>query len=56
MLIKKGYYISDDDKEIINFAIDMYIDYAIELNIYSEKEHDKIVKRLKKIKETYLKK
>jgi len=45
--------IPQEDKEYINFVIDMYIDYAKELNIYSEKQHDVIVKRLKKIKEKY---
>ena len=52
-LFKKMEYINDSDKEYINFVIDMYIDYAKELKIHSEKQHNIIVQRLKKIKENY---
>ena len=52
-ILKKQRIISDEDKEYITFVIDMYIDYAKELKIHSEKQHDIIVKRLKKIKDKY---
>lgn len=42
---------SRKEKDFIEFAIDMYIDYAKDLNINSETEHDRIVAELKKIKE-----
>jgi len=47
---------SEKDKEFIEFVIDMYIEYAKDLEIHSEKEHEKIVKQLKKIKDKHLKK
>lgn len=50
-VIKKATYLSKKEKEFISFAIDMYIDYAKELNIESPKQHEFIVKQLKKIKE-----
>lgn len=53
--IKKSTYISDKDKEFIEFTIDMYIQYAEELNIYSPKQHKKIVEQLERIKSKYLK-
>lgn len=48
-------FISDDDKEFLEFAIDMYCDYAEELNIHSDGQHEKIVKRLGKIKQKHFK-
>ena len=49
--VKKATYLSKKEKDFINFSIDMYIDYAEELKINSENEHNLIVKELKKIKE-----
>ena len=54
LYIKKSTFIPDRDKEFIDFTIDMYIEYANELNIYSPKQHEKIVERLKEIKRKYL--
>lgn len=48
-------FISDEDKEFLEFAIDMYCDYANELNIHSDSQHEKIVKRLEKIKQKHFK-
>lgn len=53
--IKKSTFIPDKDKEFIDFTIDMYIQYAKELNIHSPKQHEKIVEKLKEIKHKYLK-
>jgi hypothetical protein len=55
IIIKKATYLSQKDKDFIIFAIDMYIDYAVELDIHSEYQHELIVKQLKRIKEKYLK-
>jgi len=52
LLIKKATYLSKKEKDFIEFTIDMYIDYAKDLNINSETEHDRIVIELKKIKDT----
>lgn len=51
VIIKKATYLSEKDKEIIEFAIDMYIDYAKELDIIDPDQHDLVIKQLKKIKE-----
>ncbi len=51
LIIKKTTYLSRKEKDFIEFAIDMYVDYAKDLNINSETEHDRIVAELKKIKE-----
>jgi len=50
-IAKKSSYLSKKEKEFIEFCINMYIDYAKELKINSENEHDLIVKELEKIKE-----
>ena len=52
---KESTFISDKDKEFIEFTIDMYIQYAEDLNIHSPKQHEKIVKQLEIIKKQYFK-
>jgi flagellar basal body-associated protein FliL len=42
------------DLQFLEFTVDMYIKYAKDLNIYSESQHDYIVKELERIRETYL--
>ena len=54
-VIKKASYLSKKQKEFIIFAIDMYVEYAKELNIYSPEKHELIVKQLNEIKEKHLK-
>lgn len=49
-LIKKALYLSDKEKEFIFFVMEMYIQYATELNIHSKDKHDKIVDELNKIR------
>lgn len=53
-VIKKATYLSKKQKEFIIFSIDMYLDYAEELEIYSKEQHDIIIKNLKEIKEEHL--
>jgi len=55
-LQKKTTYMSDKEKEFIDFAIDMYVDYAEELNINTHEQHELIVKHLKKIQNKHIKK
>lgn len=52
---KKSTFIPDKDKEFIEFTIDMYIQYAEDLNIHSPQQHKKIVEQLEKIKTKYFK-
>ena len=52
---KKSIHIPDEDREFMEFTIDMYIQYANELNINSPEQHGKIVKKLEKIKSKYFK-
>ena len=54
--IRRSTYITDKDKEFIVFAIDMYIQYAEDLNIQSKAQHKKITKQLENIKIKHLKK
>lgn len=53
---KKSVYIPDKDKEFVEFVIDMYIQYAKDLDIHSPEQHEKIVQQLEKIKNKYFKK
>lgn len=49
------YLISKKEKDFMLFTIDMYVDYAKDLNIHSEEQHEIIVNELKKIKDKYFK-
>jgi len=53
--IKKSTFIPDKDKEFLEFTIDMYIQYAEELEINSPKQHKVIVEQLERIKNKYFK-
>lgn len=53
--VRKSTYIPDKDKEFIEFTIDMYVQYAEDLNIHSPKQHKKIVEQLERIKNKYFK-
>jgi len=53
--VRKSVYIPDKDKEFIEFTIDMYLQYAEELEINSPKQHKIIVKQLERIKTKYFK-
>ena len=55
LLIKKmpRYLINKKEKDFILFTIDMYIDYAKDLDIQSEEQHGQIVGELNKIKDKY---
>jgi len=53
--VKKATYLSKKQKDFIIFAIDMYIDYAEELDIMAGDKHEIIVENLKEIKEKHLK-
>lgn len=54
MVIKKASYLSKKQKDFIKFAIDMYIDYAEELDITAGDKHEMIVEQLIEIKEKHL--
>ena len=53
--VRKSDYISDKDKEFIEFTLDMYIQYAEDLNIHSPQQHKKIVEQLERIKKKHFK-
>lgn len=55
IFIRKYDFIPDKDKEFMEFTIDMYIQYAKDLDIHSPKQHKKIVEQLERIKTKYLK-
>jgi len=54
IVVKKASYLSRKQKEFIVFAIDMYIDYAEELEITSPEQHEVIIENLKEIKEKHV--
>ena len=54
--IKKSTYLTNKEKEFIDFVIDMYIQYAEELEIHSKEQHAKITKQLEEIKQKHLRK
>lgn len=49
-VIKKATYLSKKEKDMVNFTIDMYIEYGEEIGITDEKQHPIIVDELEKIK------
>lgn len=55
LVVKKASYLSRKQKDFIIFAIDMYVDYAEELEITSKTQHETIVENLKEIKEKHIK-
>jgi len=54
LLIKKVTPLSKKEKEFIEFAVNMYIKYAEDLDITSPEQHEYLVNELKKIKKRYL--
>lgn len=53
-VLKNYKNIPQTDKEFIIFTIDMYCQYAKELDIYSSEQHDIIVDKLNNIKLKHL--
>lgn len=53
--VRKSVYIPDKDKEFIEFTIDMYVQYAEDLDIHSPKQHKKVIEQLERIKTKYFK-
>ena len=50
IIVRRATYLPKKEKDFITYVIDIYIDYADELNVSSLEEHEKIVNELKKIK------
>lgn len=50
IVIKKASYFSKKERDLIEFVIDMYIEYGEEIGITSQDKHDTLIKELKKIK------
>ena len=48
--LNKFKFLSKSDIEIIDFIIDIYIDYGNKLDLYDEEKHKIIIKNLEKIK------
>ena len=55
LFAKKSIFLSKKENDFLIFVIDMYIQYAEELEINSEEQHDKIVMELNRIKKKHLK-
>jgi len=53
-IIKKTTYLTKSEKQYLDFVVDIYINYADELNVVVEDKHEKIVQELEKIKNKYL--
>lgn len=50
LFAKKSFFLSDKEKEFIQFVIDIFIEYGDDLGIQSKKQHEKLVEELNKIK------
>lgn len=50
ILIKKSIYLSDKEKEFIDFVIDIFQQYGDDLGIQSKEQHKKLVSELEKIR------
>lgn len=50
VIYKKFTYLSIRDKKIIEFVIDIYIDYGKEIDVIDEENHDKIINDLTELK------
>jgi len=53
--IKKSTYMTDKEKDFLAFVIDMYTQYAEDLEIHSKAQHAKVAKQLEDIKNKHLK-
>jgi len=53
--IKNSTYMTNKEKEFLNFVIDIYQKYSNDLGIQSEDQHKKLCEELDKIKEKHLK-
>ena len=53
--IQKSTYMTDKEKDFLAFVIDMYTQYAEDLEIHSKEQHTKITKQLEDIKNKHLK-
>lgn len=54
-VVNKATYLTKKEKEFIEFAIEMYVEYAEELEITAPEKHEYIVEQLNKIKDKKLK-
>lgn len=52
-LLKFSMFIFGSDKELIEFVVDIYIEFGEKLNLYDKNKHDIIVKKLEKFKKMY---
>jgi len=52
--IKNSTYMTNKEKEFLNFVIDIYQKYSNDLGIQSEDQHKKLCEELDKIKEKHL--
>ena len=50
LIIKKATYLSKKEKNMVKFAIDMYIEYGDEIDIASIDQHEIVINELNKIK------
>lgn len=54
-ITKNMVYLTEKEKDFINFTIDIYINFGEELGVESKEEHDRLVEILKKIQDKHLK-
>lgn len=55
LILKKTKLLSKTDVELIQFIIDIYIEYGASLKLYDERKHDIIIQKLKDLKTKYFK-
>lgn len=54
-ILKRTKLLSKTDIELIQFIIDIYIEYGASLKLYDERKHDIIIQKLKDLKHKYFK-
>ena len=54
-ILKKTKLLSKTDVELIQFIIDIYIEYGASLKLYDERKHYIIIQKLKDLKNKYFK-
>ena len=54
-ILKRTKFLSKTDVELIQFIIDIYIEYGASLKLYDERKHDIITRKLKDLKSKYFK-
>ncbi len=54
-ILKRTKLLSKTDIDLIQFIIDIYVEYGASLKLYDDRKHDIIIQKLKDLKHKYFK-